>query len=180
MGWFKRKPVLVNVNFRELTSDRPIDEKFAYVYQWNLPSVPVPGTRVLVPGGDGKPAHAIVAGLAKSANGLTLKAVMRLVTQDEIDVAIADVEADALAWLDMARKGAGLPTLAPVRRRKPPERYDAIPPATGEANAKQAAEYARVWYRASKLAEERGLNKEEISTFRGIAHRWYAIRDREQ
>ncbi|TQO20331.1 hypothetical protein FB472_1962 [Rhodoglobus vestalii] len=180
MGWFKRKPVLINVNFRELTSDRPIDEKFAYVYEWHLPSVPVHGTRVLVPGGDGKPAHAIVVGLAKSANGLTLKSVIRLVTQDEIDAAFADVEADALAWLDMARKGAGLPTLAPVRRRKPPERYDPIPPATGDASTAEAAEYGRVWYRATKMAKERGLSKEEITAFSGIAHRWYAIRDREQ
>lgn len=183
MGWFTRKPKpqYVNVEFRRLTDDRPPGVKHSvYTYIWTLPTPPETGLRVFVPGGDGRPASAMVVDGTKTPTPHEVRPVIRLATQAEVDAATAAAAADLAAWLDMARKAAGLPTAAPVRRRKPPEGYDAIPPATGEASKNDAGEYGRIWYRVWKEAESQELSKKELRAFGDIAHRWYAIRDRDK
>lgn len=180
-GFRKRaRSRVVLVSFRELTSDKPADASHAYAYKWDLASPPEVGTRVWVPGGDGRPAAAVVAAVdAPLPRGYTLaelKAATRLVTAREIADANAKVTADRDAWLDMARRAAGL--AVPGRARtKPPSGFDLIPPADGTASARQAGEFGRVWWRAFKQAEEAGRDTEEVSAYRAIAHRWYAMRD---
>ncbi|TFV81468.1 hypothetical protein E4V99_10710 [Microbacterium sp. dk485] len=169
------------MSFRELTSDKPADASHAHAYTWDLPTPPEVGTRVWVPGSDDRPAAATVAAVDASVpRGYTLaelKAITRLITAQEIADAKAKVAADRDAWLDMARRAAGL-AVAGRARTKPPSGFDPIPPADGTASARKAGEFGRVWWRAFKQAEEAGRDPEEISAYRAIAHRWYAIRDK--
>ena len=173
----------MRVSFRALTSDTPADPKHAYSYLWPLKEAPSTGMRVWVPGGDGTPATAVVAavdGPVKRGQPTgDLKKVIRLVTQDEMNAAHAQSQADLEAWLNMARKAAGLPVRGRVRSA-PPEGLQPIQPVDGDASPEQADSYGRMWWRAFKEAERRGRPAEEIARYRQIAHRWYAIRDRDR
>lgn len=172
---------VVLVSFRELTSEKPADASHAYAYCWDLASPPEVGDRVWVPGGDGRAAAAVVAAvdapLPRGYAFAELKAATRLVAAEEIAEAKAKATADRDAWLNMARRAAGLavPGRAPT---KPPLGFDPIPPADGTASARQAGEFGRVWWRAFKQAEGAGRDAEEVSAYRAIAHRWYAIREK--
>ncbi|ALJ20407.1 hypothetical protein [Microbacterium sp. No. 7] len=179
MSWFSRKPKarIVSVSFRSLTSTTPADPERAYAYVWELPESPVVGMRVIVPGGDGKSAPAVVAEVDVTVpRSVDLKAVSRIVAPEEITAAHAHDMDEATAWLEMARKAAGLPSS--TRRRTAPQGYPPIAPADGEATPQEANEHGRMWWRAYKLAQEMNRDADEIKRFGSIAHRWYAIRDR--
>lgn len=179
MGWFTRKPKqhIVTVSYRDLTSKNPPNAEHGYAYVWLLPEAPTVGARVVVPGGDGKPAFAQIAAVdVKPPKGLALKTVSRLVTDAEVAKAHADADVLEAAWLDMAKKAAGFP--ATTRRRKAPEGFPEIMPVDGDASAQEAGEYGRMWWRATKVAEQRGESADVIKKFKSVASRWYAIRDR--
>ncbi|QKT06589.1 hypothetical protein HUN08_04830 [Gordonia sp. X0973] len=171
--------VLVSVAFRSL--DRPVPDPGAhgYVYLWNLPIAPQRGMRVIVPGYDG-PAPAVVLGPGdpREVEGLEVVTVTRLATEQEIQAVTRQRALDKAAWLSMALKAAGLPTLTKV----PPEVPSGFPdiaPIDGQApDVSTADDYGRMWWRAYKTAERVGLPNEQVQKLRGIAHRWYAIRDR--
>jgi hypothetical protein len=178
----KTRSRVVLVSFRELTSDTPADASDAYAYRWELPTEPEIGARVWVPGAGDRPATAIVA--AVDASVPELKVTTRLVTQQELSEAQAKAAADRVkvaadrdAWLDMARRAAGLSTTGRARK-SPPVGFDSIPPADGTASANQAEEFGRVWWRAFKQAAIAGRPSEEVDAYKAIARRWYAIRDK--
>ena len=172
-----RKLRIVSVSFRDLTSDTPPDPTHAYTYTWRLPFDPVVGARVIVPGGDGRPATAVIAAVeVKPPQGLTLSTVTRLVSTDEVETAHSAARSNEDAWLDAARISAGLSSSS--RRRSVPAGFPPIAPAEGTASSQQAGEYGRMWWKAYKRAEELGRPADEVKRFREIAHRWYAIRDR--
>src|SRR5699024_11892889 len=78
------------------------------------------------------------------------------------------------AWLNMARRAAGLPT--PGRARKaPPEGYKDLPPVDGDAPPEKAHRHGNGWWRAFKAAERHGRPAEEVEAFASIARRWYQI-----
>lgn len=176
-AWFKSRPKVVSVAFRDLASPAPDGLGGAYAYAWSLSTAPEVGMRVFVPGGDGRSASAVIVDVgAAPPRGMTLKSVARLASAAEVQAAHDAVLASKTTWLDMARKAAGLPIA--TRKRKPPEGFDVLPPADGKASASEAGQYGRVWWRAFKLAQELGRPVEEVSRFESIARRWYAVRDK--
>ena len=180
MGWFTRKPSrrIVSVSFRELTSSTSPNAEHAYAYEWTLPTQPAVGTRVVVPGGDGRAAFAVIAAIdVAPPRGMALKSVTRLVTDAEIAKAAAAAGADEDAWLNMARRAAGLSTSGRVRSRVP-DGFPPIAPVDGSATAEQAATYGRMWWRVFKAAQSRGWVRGEIMRVESIARRWYAVRDK--
>lgn len=180
MGWFSRKPArrVVSVSFRDLTSATPPNADRAYAYEWTLPSPPAVGTRVVVPGGDGRAAFAMVAAVdVPPPRGMSLKTVTRLVEEAEIEKAAAAAASDETAWLNMARRAAGLSTAGRVRSRVP-DGFPPIAPVDGSATAEQAATYGRMWWRVFKAAQSLGWVRGEVMRVESIARRWYAVRDK--
>ena len=180
MGWFIRKPSrrIVSVSFRELASNTPPNADHAYAYEWKLATPPAVCTRVVVPGGDGRAAFAVIAAIdVAPPRGMALKTVTRLVTDAEIAKAAASAEADEDAWLNMARRAAGLSTFGRVRSRVP-DGFPPIAPVDGSASAEQAATYGRMWWRVFKAAQSREWVRGEVLRVESIARRWYAVRDK--
>lgn len=177
------KTTVVRVAFVDLAKPAPDPDRVrGYNYAWTLGGQPEPGDRVVVPGIDG-PAYGVVVEVKNRTPrelasderswGATIKPVRRMVTADEMAKARSKAAADLDAWLDMARRAAGLPTRS--RRRKVPEGYPDIPPADGQAGLVEADHYGSVWWKAYKNAR----SDDEKKSFGSVAHRWYAIRDRE-
>lgn len=180
MGLFSRKPKIrtVSVSFRELTSDRPPDADHAYVYTWSLPDSPRVGERVWVRGSDGRPAAAVVAAVdVPSPRGIELSPVLRAATADEINAARTAATAAEAAWLDMARRAAGLPVTG-SRRSKAPDGYPQIAPVDGRASEADADTYGRMWWRVYKTAQSLDWPRDEVRRIEAIARRWYAVRDK--
>lgn len=181
MGLFSRKPLVVQVSYRDLAAPGPesFDRFSGYAFIWNLKEKPSLGLRVIVPGGDGRQASGMVVGfgLPPSARGLRLSAVIRVATQAEIQKALQDEATDKVTWLNMARRAVGLPVSGRARK-KVPDGFDPVPPAKGDASPQKADQYGRVWWRAWKLAERLGRERDEIEAFREVAFRWFAVRDR--
>jgi len=87
---------------------------------------------------------------------------------------------DEANWLAIARQRAGLPAVDDVPQRVP-EGWPTFPPTNGTTDDIEVAlYYAGVWWRAFRLAEERGLPAEEVARFKSIGKHWYAERDRLQ
>lgn len=172
----KRGPI-VRVAFRDLTQPVPDNGPAGrYVYSWPFMKPPKRGQRVIVPSDFGG-GFAVVTGMGyvKDAHGEPIKAVKRLVTDGEVAAAHRKADADADAWLRMAQRAAGF-TVAGRARLKPPEGYQPIPPADGDAPTPEAArEYAYIWSKVQKLAEERGAPDEQIKKFKSIRYRWSAV-----
>ncbi|GAA1162765.1 hypothetical protein F6W69_06810 [Microbacterium oxydans] len=180
MGWFARKARqrFVSVSFRDLTTSTPPNADHAYVYEWTLSTPPTVGTRIVVPGGDGRAAFAVVAAVdVAPPRGMALKPVTRLVSAAEIDKAAASAAADEAAWLNMARQAAGLSTTGRVRSRVP-DGFPPIAPVDGTATAEQAATYGSMWWRVFKAAQSLGWVRGEMKRVESIARRWYAVRDK--
>lgn len=157
------------------------------MYTWSLAEEPRLGDRVFVRGGGGESAPAVIVGVdAVRPEGYSwddLAPVFRYATDQELEAARDKARRraergikDEQAWLNMARRAAGLPT--PGRaRRSPPEGFSALPPVDGEATRSGAARNGNVWWRASKAAERLGRPTEEVETFASIARNWYRVRD---
>lgn len=167
----------VSCTFRALTSDRPATIHSGYTYRWDLPSDPVAGMRVIVPDGDDKPAPTVIGAInviPEDGDTEDIKTVTRIVTDEEIHAAHVALHKDEEAWLDMARREADLPSK--TRRQNPPAGLPEIPPADGRATEEDANEYGRAWWRVFKTGEEHELPKEELTRFKSIAYRWFAVR----
>lgn len=180
MGWFTAKPRrrIVSVSFRELTSDTPPNADHAYAYIWELSGAPSVGERVWVRGGDGRKAAAVIAAVnVRPPRGMTLAKVMAKIDPIEVAGARDSAVADETAWLNMARRAAGLPATGRART-KVPTGFPAIAPVDGKGSGEDAAEYGRMWWRVFKAAEERGWPASEVKQLKSIAHRWYAVRDK--
>lgn len=169
----------VQVAFRSL--DRIRDESLPnsqYTYSWDLPESPSSGVWVEVKGSDRKATAVVTAVGVTPERGLTIKPVLRCLTQQELDQAWAaalqqetDLETGLHIWLDMMRAKAGLPVehdLPP----KAPEGYPAIPPKSGKVIGQPAYDRGRVWMRAHHRAAENG-REEDAKVFEDIAHAWY-------
>ncbi|WME24456.1 hypothetical protein [Brachybacterium sp. GU-2] len=145
------------------------------------------GGRVFVRGGNGESAPAVVVDLEASRpenySWDELAPVLRYATAEELEVARnkarrrAEKELrDEQAWLNMARRAAGLPT--PGRARKAlPEGYRNLPPVDGEATPEKAHRNGNRWWRALKAAERHGRPAEEVEAYAAIARSWYKKRD---
>lgn len=184
MGIFKRKsvprPEVVQVSFRDL-GDRVDQDTFdghGYAYLWPFAESPQLGCWAIAEGIDG-PTTVIVRalGLPPHARGIELKTLLRLIPQTEVDAARAARDAPTLAWLDMARKAAGLSVARPVHTSPPPG-FDALPPTQGNADAATADHFGDVWWRACKRADEFGRDPEDIANYEQVARGWYRARDR--
>lgn len=189
-GLFKKRtpkrPRLVGIQYRDLY-EAPHDGGKPYIYTWDLPEEPQVGGRVFVRGGSGKSVPAVIVDLnASRPEGYTwdeLAPVFRYASDEELEKAQRKAERqadkelrDEQAWLNMARRAAGLPT--PGRARKTvPDGYQALPPTDGDSAPSTAGRYGNVWWRASKIATRLGRPAEEVETYATIARRWYAIRD---
>lgn len=181
-----RRPKKVNVTDRsvvrvqyrdfaqEVTLPDPTDVSIGYAYRWTLQMPPEIGARVIVPGGDGRNAEAVIVGFGTEYTG-TLNSVRRVASAEEVTVAWDKASEDERVWLDLAARAAGFP--ASTRRRKVPDGFPSIAPIDGAATAAEADDYGRMWWRAYKRAEEAGRPAEEIKRLSDIAHRWYAVRD---
>ncbi len=169
---FGPREYAVRVAFRELHQPLPPPRLEGwYAYLWRLGPEPKRGDRIIVPGIDG-PAHAVVEvlGSKRDLKGCEAKSVIALVSAEQVAAAVAGVRARQDLWLDMMRKSAGLPSS--VTRRRPPEGYDPIPPAGGDAPAEAADRCAAAWARAAKLARD----DEERKRFEALKYRWRAVR----
>jgi hypothetical protein len=168
---------LVRVTFRDITESPPRVYGRGYLYRWGLSETPEVGQRLLVPGWDG-PAWTVIIGIddadPNEILGVELQDAIRLATGAEVAAGRAQYEREPGAWLDMMRHAAGLPMEQPAQLAAPAGFPD-IPPADGIASAGQAAQYGSAWWRAYKNAR----TEEERRRFRSLAHRWYAIRDRQ-
>ncbi|WP_029150092.1 hypothetical protein [Microbacterium indicum] len=174
----KKRRSVVRVVYRDLDRDYAPsgahDE--GYAFDWTLGPLPEIGMRVQIPGGDGKKKSGIIVGFGRAGYAGDLEKVIKIHSASEIEKAQAKAAKEAAAWLDMARRAAGLPTPGRARLTTPGD-YPAIAPADGKASARKADEYGRMWWRAMKLSEELGREAAETRAFSGIAHRWFAIRD---
>ena len=178
----------MQVVFRQLAEPLPADYT-GYTYRWTLGVLPQIGDRVLVRGGDGRAAPAVVvavgvrppAGYSESE----LSEVIRVASAEEIDRSATRIERaniraanDAEAWLRMMRRAAGLPTPGKARANAPAG-FPPIPPAGGTASKEAADEFSRSWGKARRLAEDRGHDSDEVKAFTSLMFRWRAIRDRQ-
>ncbi|MBK0420154.1 hypothetical protein JD276_14040 [Leucobacter sp. CSA1] len=170
----------VTVNFRDLKwVKKPNHGGYGYTYSWDLPDQPAPGMWVEVEGND-RIATAVIDEVdVKPQPGATIKPVLRVITQHELDEAREAatnreklVEAGLPIWLDMMRAKAGLPVdreLPP----KPPTGWPDIPPRKGSVIGQPAYDRGKVWMRAHHRAVE--LNRmEDAVIFEQIAQEWYA------
>jgi hypothetical protein len=171
---------LVSVVFLDLSKPLPPDlaTRRAYAYQWLLPFAPVAGHRVQVESRDGA-TFAVVSAPWPPPNtiiGANYRRVIRLATNAEIASAVASGQrggGDDDAWLDMARRVAGLKTPGKARKT-PPKGYPQIAPTDGYVDAATAGKFGSMWWRAYKMAR----TEDERKAFGSIASRWYKIRDR--
>lgn len=184
MGMFRRKSVpqtqVVQVSFRDLGDRVDLDtsDGHGHAYLWPFAEPPQLGRWAVAEGIDG-PTTVIVRalGLPSHARGIELKPLLRLIPPIEVERARAARDAPMLAWLDMARKAAGLPASRPVSASLPPG-FEALPPAQGTADAATEDHFGDVWWRACKRAEEFGRDPEEIATYEQLGRGWYRVRDR--
>lgn len=173
---FAPKDTIVQVAFRELHRDAAdANPDYLYSYRWTLRQPPKSGDRVVVPSEVQHSSYAIVCIVGapskrKLAEIGPLKAVTRLVPQAEVDAALAKLEADKQAWLDLGCRAVGLPSK--TRRRRVPEGHE-IPPVQGRADAQTASRYGSAWWRLYKNAR----TPEEAKAFREVGRYWFAIRD---
>lgn len=182
MIWWKKRqsqpkaaahPQPVQVIF---LNDSDLDDPPAYTYLWALPTPPSLGSVVEVPArGETARATIVFVGASPESEGMQLKYVTRIITDQELEQEAFE-RAQALdAWFDHARATAGLPTgdLKPF-----PSGYPTIPPVSGTADRATADEYGRGWWKIYKRAEEEHLEQEAIDAFHTTAKGWFAIRDR--
>lgn len=175
----RRSVVRVNYQALEIPFDSAEEQAGGYAFDWTIPIRPEVGMRVRVPGAEGTLKPAVIIGFGRNGYTGSLKRVRHAYTPDEISAAIEKAEQDKTAWLNMARRAAGLPT--PGRARKsPPKGYPEIAPTDGHASHDAADGFGRMWWRARRLAMELERDEDEIKAFSSLAHRWFAIRDREK
>jgi len=176
---------VVTVSFRDLGTQVSFDDfdpQYGYAYIWPFPEPPQVGRWAIADGIDGPTTVVVRAlGMTRSAAGMVLKPLRRLIPQAEVDRAVASRAATAAAsanqWLDMARQAAGLPMRAPAGRTLPTG-FDPLPPTAGEADPETAGQYGGVWWRAYKLAQDYGRPADEVAAYEAIARGWYRLRDR--
>jgi hypothetical protein len=168
---------VVGVAFRNHAEPPPYrgwDSLKPYFYIWPFPQTPTIGGRVILPTGEGFIVKVGVTPAAVRAEGFTLKTldtVHRAFTPAENKAAQTKQERDFEAWLNAARRAAGLDTKG--RRTKAPKELPEIPPVSGKAKPDVAGEHASTWWRLYKSARD----EEESQAFRAIAQHWYTIRD---
>lgn len=176
-----QQETVVVVSFRSLGERVFLDDfnpEHGYAYIWPFTEPPLLGQWAIAEGTDGPTTVVVRAlGVPAHARRLQLKALLRLISQSEVDKAQAAREAPLRAWLDMARQAAGLPTVKPVSANLPPG-FDELPPVEGDADAASAAHFGDVWWRAFKHAQELGRDPEEVATFERIGRGWFRVRDR--
>lgn len=167
------RATVVTVAFCELSDPVPEYDGSGYSYVWPFDVEPAVGDRVIVPGSRG-PSTAVVifCGRSPRSVGMSLKPVLELVGEDELDDVSEQQTAALCAWLDMARVKAGLPVDGPVPDAVP-EGFSEVPPVKGRASAAKAREYGNGWWWAFKRAEELDRDDEEIDAFEDIARDWY-------
>lgn len=189
-GLFKKRsakrPRLIEIQYRDL-DEEPREGGKPYVYTWALKEEPELYQRVFVRGWNGESAPAVIVGLNASRpedySWEELAPVFRYATSQELEAArnraarrSEKALKDEQAWLDMARRAAGLPT--PGRARKaPPAGYKELPPVDGQATPARAQRNGNGWWRAFKAAERHGRPPEEVEVFASIARDWYQKRD---
>lgn len=203
MGLFKKlgaflesfngpQPTVVVVAYRDLVS--PVTEDYLdklsgrYNFRWELPQAPDRGTRVKVPGGDGRLTDGVVLRIAtaddlRSASSAgysvsELKKVHRLISSEEVEKATNAEKRNAESWLRMARRAAGLPTKGKGRQAPPPG-YPPIAPIEGGGDIKHARDHVRMWHQAKKLAVKYNHDPDEVQRFDEIVKYWRKIQ-REQ
>lgn len=173
----ERPPQVVRVAYRELNRPAPdwdpADLERGYAYLWPFSTPPAIGERVVLETAHGQ--HGVVVGFGTKYRG-DLLPVHRVVSQTEIDAAISKAAADEDAWLEMARRAAGLPSQS--RRTRVPPGFPTIAPVDGQASADAAGTYGSMWWRVFKTAKSRGWPKDEVQRVESIARRWYAVRDK--
>lgn len=189
-GLFKKRPPkrprLIEIQYRDL-DEEPRDGGRPYVYTWALKEDPEVGGRVFVRGGNGESTPAVIVGLNASRpenySWDELAPVFRFATSQELEAARNKARRraekalkDEQAWLNMARRAAGLPTTGRARKA-PPEGYKDLPPVDGDAPPEKAHRHGNGWWRAFKAAERHGRPAEEVEAFASIARRWYQKRD---
>ena len=169
----REQPVFVQVIFLDFDQKAPPRGLFnEYTYAWYFKQEPELGDRVIIPGTGGDSQGMVLGISAFNDYPGELKSVKRIATYLEVKEYAAKKEKDFNAWLDMARREAGLPTK--TQRKNPPKGYEPIPPATGDASTPQtAADHGRIWWKLYKSAR----TEEEEKAFKNIAHRWYAKSD---
>ena len=176
MGLLSRKPFAVMVAYRELTrAADPTGHGYAFI--WPFKAKPQSGLRVVVPGMDGQ-AYGIVlrVATAQDVRGVgPLKSIKRLVTKNEFDKAYAKQAAEAVKFWNQVRIAAGLDK---GRRAKVSDDFPTIYPADGPASAADADVYGRDWYGIWKRAEEESRAPEEQASYKAVAYRWFALRDK--
>ena len=132
-GLFKKRPPkrprLIEIQYRDL-DEEPRDGGRPYVYTWALKEDPEVGGRVFVRGGNGESTPAVIVGLNASRpenySWDELAPVFRFATSQELEAARNKARRraekalkDEQAWLNMARRAAGLPTTGRARKSAP-------------------------------------------------------------
>ncbi|WP_164477838.1 hypothetical protein [Nocardioides pantholopis] len=173
---------IVTVAFRELGSRDPLrnfSPDHGYAYTWPFPLPPQIGQWAVADGWEGESSVVVGAlGMPAQARGMELKALSRLISPLEVVAAQQRRDSPSHAWLDLARRAAGLPVDRPLIDRVP-DGFDPLPPAAGEAGIKAADHNGNVWWRAYNLSAELGRDPDEAPTFKSIGQHWYRERDRQ-
>lgn len=175
-----RRVSVVTVAFRDLGTRDPLknfSSEHGYAYVWPFAEEPRIGRWAIVDGWDG-PSTVVVGalGLPESARGIELKPLRRLIPEAEVVAAQAQRDSPAHAWLDLARRAAGLEVTRPLVE-KVPHGFDPLPPTDGTASADKADKYGRIWWRAYSLSTELARDPDETDAFKSAGQHWFRQRD---